>query len=231
MINFSSFFLFLHTADDHCNVSLFDDENILAMDQQKIDKGHAEFLAIQVQNLCLSINFSLKDVKTIFVNIGPGSFTGIRVGVSFARSLAFALDIPVYGITSLELLTIEMIEKTKKECENFEYFFSLIPAYHDYFYGQIFSKNLKPFNEARIFQKQEILDIFQKFQENENEKLLLVEQIFENSTPEFDCSFFGNKKRTIKNTKITNYQKIIQYYQKSALTERAAYPLYLRDVI
>lgn len=51
-------------------------------------------------------NITLKQISSVSVNLGPGSFTGLRVGVSVARTLAFALNVPINGLSATEEITI-----------------------------------------------------------------------------------------------------------------------------
>jgi tRNA threonylcarbamoyladenosine biosynthesis protein TsaB len=67
-------------------------------------RRHAETLAPAVDNLCRQAGISLDDVGAIAVDVGPGLFTGLRVGVATAKALATALRIPMIGQTSLDLL-------------------------------------------------------------------------------------------------------------------------------
>jgi len=66
--------------------------------------GHSELATVQLMELLKDARIQLRDITHIVVNIGPGSFTGIRVGMSLARSLAYSLDLPILGISSLENL-------------------------------------------------------------------------------------------------------------------------------
>lgn len=71
---------------------------------EPMQRGHAERLAPMVQELMREAGASMAELDRIAVTIGPGSFTGVRVGLSFARGLALALGKPCIGISSLEAL-------------------------------------------------------------------------------------------------------------------------------
>ncbi len=98
--------LAIDTAGADCSVAICDSgtARILAQTTETIGKGHAERLMAMVSHVCNAAALSLKDMDRIAVTIGPGSFTGIRVGVSAARGLALALEVPVVGISTLSVL-------------------------------------------------------------------------------------------------------------------------------
>ncbi|MEI5680087.1 MULTISPECIES: tRNA (adenosine(37)-N6)-threonylcarbamoyltransferase complex dimerization subunit type 1 TsaB [unclassified Mesorhizobium] len=72
-----------------------------------LGKGHAEHLMAVIDEALNAAGMAFSDLGRIAVSIGPGSFTGVRVGVSAARGLALALNIPAVGVTTLETLAAE----------------------------------------------------------------------------------------------------------------------------
>lgn len=89
----------IETATAACSVALLSDNEVLDARHRELARGHAEFLLPMIAELA---NGGRAD--RILVDCGPGSFTGIRVGVAAARALAFAWDISVTGYASLALL-------------------------------------------------------------------------------------------------------------------------------
>ena len=73
-------------------------------------RGQTERLVPMVQELCAEKNVALGDLDALAVTLGPGSFTGVRVGLAAAQGIAFALSIPLYGYS-----TLEAISKTVEE--------------------------------------------------------------------------------------------------------------------
>src|SRR6185437_6559107 len=65
---------------------------------------HSELATVELQKLLTQAGIVLRDLTHLAVNVGPGSFTGLRVGLSLAKSLAYALSLPVWTKSSLELL-------------------------------------------------------------------------------------------------------------------------------
>lgn len=96
--------LALDTAGVDCAACLYDSstQTVLAEVTEMIGKGHAERLMALIDQVLEISNKALSDVGRIAVVIGPGSFTGIRVGVAAARGFALSLGVEAVGVTTLE---------------------------------------------------------------------------------------------------------------------------------
>ncbi|MBL0925488.1 MAG: tRNA (adenosine(37)-N6)-threonylcarbamoyltransferase complex dimerization subunit type 1 TsaB [Sphingomonadaceae bacterium] len=91
--------LVIDTATKACSVALYDGDEVIAAAHEVIGRGHAERL--------LPLIAALPDrgkADRIYVDVGPGSFTGIRVGLAAAKALAFAWQVPVHGFGCLSLV-------------------------------------------------------------------------------------------------------------------------------
>ena len=71
---------------------------------------HGEQLAPLIERCLLDVGAVRQDLTAIGVGVGPGPFTGLRVGLVTARTLAFVLEIPVYGVCSLDVLAVEAVD-------------------------------------------------------------------------------------------------------------------------
>lgn len=96
--------LAIDTALSACAAALVRDGAAVAAKSEAMERGHAERLAPLVDELMREAGASFADIDRIVVTVGPGSFTGVRVGLSFARGLALALGKPCVGISTLEAL-------------------------------------------------------------------------------------------------------------------------------
>jgi tRNA threonylcarbamoyladenosine biosynthesis protein TsaB len=97
----------LDTALDACSVALVRDGDVLAKLSESMDRGQAERLASMTREAVECAGVAFADIDRVAVTTGPGSFTGVRVGLSFARSLALALARPCLGVSTLEALALE----------------------------------------------------------------------------------------------------------------------------
>ena len=91
--------LAIETATSACSVALLDGEDIIDFAHEIVGRGHAERLLPMIAGLSDGGR-----ANAIRVDVGPGSFTGIRVGIAAARALAFGWSIPAGGFTSLALI-------------------------------------------------------------------------------------------------------------------------------
>jgi tRNA threonylcarbamoyladenosine biosynthesis protein TsaB len=98
----------IETATDHVGVALGSHEGVLGCVEIARPRRHAELLVPAIESLCRHSDVDLDDVGVIAVDVGPGLFTGMRVGISAAKAMAQALKIPMIGISSLDLLAFPL---------------------------------------------------------------------------------------------------------------------------
>ena len=96
--------LAIDTALAACSAAIVRDGTAIASMSEPMARGHAERLAPLVDELMRRAGVAFDEVDRIAVTVGPGSFTGVRVGLSFARALALALGRPCVGVSTLEAL-------------------------------------------------------------------------------------------------------------------------------
>jgi tRNA threonylcarbamoyl adenosine modification protein YeaZ len=101
--------LAIDTAAEWCAACLFEEGSgrVLGLEARDIGKGHAEALMGVIGAALDRAGASYRDVEAIAVSVGPGSFTGVRIGVATARGLALALKVPATGVTTLAALAFE----------------------------------------------------------------------------------------------------------------------------
>ncbi|MES2034436.1 MAG: tRNA (adenosine(37)-N6)-threonylcarbamoyltransferase complex dimerization subunit type 1 TsaB [Pseudomonadota bacterium] len=96
--------LALDTCLTACSAALLDGETVLAARSEQMPRGHQERLAPLIQELMAEAGVSFPQLTRIGVTVGPGSFTGLRVGLAFAKGLSAALSIPAVGVGTLEAM-------------------------------------------------------------------------------------------------------------------------------
>jgi tRNA threonylcarbamoyladenosine biosynthesis protein TsaB len=97
----------LDTCLNACSVAVLDGERVLAHVTEAMARGHQERLAPMAQAAMAEAGVPFASLQRIGATVGPGSFTGLRVGVAFAKGLGSALSIPAVGVGSLEALAAE----------------------------------------------------------------------------------------------------------------------------
>ena len=105
-----SLILNIDTASENAHVSLAKDGLVLHSLSNESQKEHAAFLQAGIQQLIKSVTINLKDVDAVAVTAGPGSYTGLRVGLASAKGLCYALKKPLITIGTLEVLTASAFE-------------------------------------------------------------------------------------------------------------------------
>jgi tRNA threonylcarbamoyl adenosine modification protein YeaZ len=95
--------LAIDTSTGFAGVALSDNGVLLAEHLWRSNQNHTRELSLQIENLLNQKHIAMKDIKVVFVARGPGSFNGLRVGISTAKGLAFALKIPLVSISTLEM--------------------------------------------------------------------------------------------------------------------------------
>jgi len=97
----------LDTCLSSCSVAVLEGERVLASAREVMARGHQERLAPMARDVMAKAGLAFGRLDRIAVTVGPGSFTGLRVGIAFAKGLALALDRPAVGIGTLEALAAE----------------------------------------------------------------------------------------------------------------------------
>ncbi|ABM45248.1 tRNA threonylcarbamoyl adenosine modification protein YeaZ [Bartonella bacilliformis str. Heidi Mejia] len=143
------FILTIDTAFTHCTVALIHHTSVVARISERMNKNHAEKLIEQIAQIIHNANITLNQINRIAVNIGPGSFTGVRVGVSTAKALALALEIPAIGISSLEALAAQALQQAPNE-DTLSAVAVIIEAGRGIFYHQNFNKDLTALSEPSL---------------------------------------------------------------------------------
>lgn len=104
MVGDTVLILAVETATTAVAVALHDGVSVIAELTVAQGRRHAETLVPAIGFLCAQVQGSVNDVTAVAVDVGPGLFTGLRVGVTTAKTLAMALGVPLFGETSLSLL-------------------------------------------------------------------------------------------------------------------------------
>lgn len=139
--------LAIDTALENCSVGL-QSGGVVHLRVDTIGKGHAERLMPMIAAVLDEAGTTAAALSRIVVSVGPGSFTGLRVGISAARGLALVNRIPVVGISTLE--SHAALAARERAPESARPILALLPARGDELYGQLFSAALDPLDEPAL---------------------------------------------------------------------------------
>lgn len=95
----------LETATTVCSVALSENGKLLALKEMNAGYTHAENLTVFIQDVMQEAGKKMPDLEAVAVSKGPGSYTGLRIGVSTAKGICYGLNIPLIGTSTLKSLT------------------------------------------------------------------------------------------------------------------------------
>ena len=171
--------LSITTSSKICGVAILEDTSIIKEINLNNGLTHSETLMPLIKQIFEETNLTLSDIDLLVSDIGPGSFTGIRIGISTVKAFADSLGIPSIGVNSLDSLTYN--------CENTGVICSLIDAKKNNVYCEIFENILNSTFSHIVKRKASFGNI---------ENLLLeIKEI----KPEYDITFVGDGATTYKN--------------------------------
>ena len=96
--------LLLDSSGNYLNVALAIDNKIVKEISYECFHKQSEMMVPEIENILNEYNLEAKDINEVIVTIGPGSYTGLRIALTIAKIMGYALNIPVYTLSSLEIL-------------------------------------------------------------------------------------------------------------------------------
>jgi tRNA threonylcarbamoyladenosine biosynthesis protein TsaB len=105
----------IETSTTVCSVSISRDEEVIALKELNSGYTHAENLHVFIQKLLKEMGMNISEMNAIAVSRGPGSYTGLRIGVSAAKGLAYALGIPLISVDTLAVMSAGALKKKSEK--------------------------------------------------------------------------------------------------------------------
>ncbi len=213
--------LAIDTSSPICSVAILENDNLV--DEINLDDGrtHSENLMPLIDSVLKRNKLDIKDIEMISCSVGPGSFTGIRIGVSTIKPMAEILNIKIASVTSLEVLA--------RNIENAETIVSLIDARNNQVYCGIFDQK---YNKKEEYLADDISNVIEVLKKYENivltgsgtilHKELLIKSLIspkfcsENNQSAKNCGKIGYKKYVENNL----CDSIIPIYLRKSQAER-----------
>ena len=131
----------IDTSGKFCSVSISISNTVKETIRSDQPFSHSSELAVNVKRILDKYSIFIQDLDFIAINIGPGSFTGLRIGVSFAKGLCLSNDVPLIPICPFNIIN-------SKVNSNEEIFYYAIYSHKDYIYAKKYNKN--KFNEPEL---------------------------------------------------------------------------------
>ena len=105
----------IETSSSICGVSILYGQKILGIEEKDVSRKHAELLPGMTKAALNKANKILDDIDAIAISIGPGSFTGLRVGLGFAKGLAYSKNLPIIPVSSMLSLAFSLRKHEPKQ--------------------------------------------------------------------------------------------------------------------
>ncbi len=137
--------LHIETATPVCSVSIASGGNLIASKEAETANSHARMLAPMIQQLLAENNFSIKDLNAVAVSEGPGSYTGLRIGLSTAKGICYVANLPLILVNTLQAMAAGMQAIVKDE--NI-FFVPVLDARRNDVYWNIFDSSLNELNKT-----------------------------------------------------------------------------------
>ncbi len=174
--------LHIETATNICSVALSKGEDLIAIRESDEDKSHGALLSVFMREVMKEGQIKPTDLHAISVSKGPGSYTGLRIGVSATKGFGYALDLPIIGIDTLLALAIG--------AKSSDYIQNLITQYPDLL--------LCPLLDAR---RMEVYSGFYTLEDELFRKVsadIIDENSYKNILDSRPVVFFGNGSQKVK---------------------------------
>lgn len=146
--------LFIDTSSIDVSIAIIKDNKILSSITKETPNKHSVYTTKYIDEMLKIAKLQPSDINKIMVVNGPGSFTGVRIGVTIAKTMAYLLNIDVIPVSSLKMLAL-----SKKH----DYCLSVISANHDNYYLALYDKNNKEIIKEQFNTKEKVLEIIGKY--------------------------------------------------------------------
>lgn len=218
-----SIILNIDTATENAMISIAENSIVLRSAASTNQKDHATFLQPAIKQLLKECNLTLNQINAISITAGPGSYTGLRVGMSSAKGLCYALKIPLITLSTLEVMSLSVINNYPKN------------EGHNLFCPMIDARRMEIFTALYDDQLNEILSPFAIILSSHfmNDQLQNNKIIFFGSGAGKCASFIKNENALFVHTEVNCDAMATLSYSKFVQSEFAdlpyAEPLYIKE--
>ena len=196
-------YLYIDTSSSYLYTAIVENGKLLSVIKEEFGQSLSEVALPKIASMFEKTNLEAKDINKIIVVDGPGSFTGIRIGITIAKVYAWSLNIPITTITSLEAMALSSDEE--------KVHVPMINARREYVYTAIYDKDYNELLKPQHMKLEDLLKELEKINEYEfisNDKFNGIENI---------------KKYN------PNLEKVVNYFKdKDSVNPHAVNPEYLK---
>jgi len=146
--------LAIETATPVCSIAIFSESEIIIEKSTSEKNAHSSLLTVFMEEAMRESKLNFSDLDAVAVSKGPGSYTGLRIGVSAAKGLCYALDIPLIAVNTLQSMAGGLLVNYKEQKDDSILFCPMIDARRMEVYSAVFDSEIKVIRET----KAEIID-------------------------------------------------------------------------
>lgn len=146
--------LFIDTSSSDVSIAIIKDNIELSLITKNIPNKHSVYTTSFIDEALREANLKPNDIDKIMVVNGPGSFTGVRIGVTIAKTYAYLLKKDIICVSSLKMMAVS--------CDH-KYCLSLIDAHHDNYYLGLYDENNNEVIEEQFNSKDKVMEIIDKY--------------------------------------------------------------------
>jgi len=157
-------YLAIETATPVCSVALIEDNRVISLKESNESNSHSKVLTVFIQEILKEFNMDVKDLDAVVVSEGPGSYTGLRIGVSSAKGLCYAGDVPLISINTLQSMAYGVILNKDIKIDESTLLCPLIDARRMEVYSALYNANGNKVREtkAEIIDESSFMDYLEK---------------------------------------------------------------------
>ncbi|MGE0077831.1 MAG: tRNA (adenosine(37)-N6)-threonylcarbamoyltransferase complex dimerization subunit type 1 TsaB [Bacteroidales bacterium] len=218
--------LCIETGTTTCSVALGNETGVIGYKEVNDSKAHASHLSVLIDNLMTELNFDISKIDAVAISKGPGSYTGLRIGVSLAKGICYSLGKPLLAVGSLSAMVQGISEQISNDQE-ISLYCPMIDARRMEVYAALFDQSLAQISEVEAI----IVDSNSFLDQLKNKKILF----FGNGAPK--CKSVISNQNAIF---IDNFEPSARFMLPLAIKayrdeifEDIAYfePFYLKDFV
>lgn len=194
--------LFIDTSSSDVSIAILRDNKIISHITKNIPNKHSVYTVSFLEKMLMDANLTPKEIEKIMVVTGPGSFTGLRIGVTIAKVYAYLEKLEITAISSLKMRALSV---------DHAYCLSLIDAHHGNYYLGLYDQNHEEVVPEQFCTKEKVLELIRKYQ-----PVIVCDE-------ELEIDEYHGKKVLL------NISNIVSYYQtKETLNPHFVVPNYLK---
>lgn len=201
--------LFIDTSGTDVSISIINDNNVIVNINDEVPNSHSIYTVNFIDKALKEAKLSADDIDKILVVTGPGSFTGVRIGVTIAKVYAYLRKIEVISVSSLKMLSLS---------SNHDYCLSLINAKNDNYYLGLYDKYNEEVIKEQFNNKDVVLDIINKYNPTivSDSDLIINDIVIKKQKLNIEniCSYYQNKVSIKPHFIVPNYLKLPSAMEK-----------------